>query len=119
MATATTAAILSSPVAGCDVSQNKNGRAEPSLGRLNDNINIIATGFRPGEPIFLSFLTPTGEVRASEAPIEGAVNPDGSLAIEPIAITPDVVELAGRWKVTIVGAASNARSEIFFCVAPQ
>lgn len=105
------------PVLGCDTTGNQNGSAQPSLARVNDLVQLSATGFQLGEPIFLSFLTPQGDVRAAEKPIEGAVNPDGSIALDPITITEDVAQTPGRWRVTILGAKSAAQSVIFFCIA--
>jgi hypothetical protein len=103
-------------VAACNTSDDQNGRADPALGRLNTEIKLVATGFRPGEPVLLSLITPANQVIAEAEPIEGAVLPDGSLDLEPIRVDEALLQSPGRWTAVIVGAASNNRAVIHFCV---
>jgi hypothetical protein len=115
-ATAVVEATAVAPV--CDTSNDRNGRAEPSIGTLNSQITLVATGFQPDEPVLLTLITPTNQVLAEEAPIEGAVLPDGSLDLAPITVDEALLQSAGRWTAVIVGAASNNRAVIHFCVQP-
>jgi hypothetical protein len=102
----------------CDTANDRNGRAEPSIGTLNSEINLVATGFQPDEPVLLTLITPENQIIPEPEPIEGAVLPDGSLDLAPITVDEALLQSAGRWTAVIVGAASNNRAVIHFCIQP-
>lgn len=102
---------------GCDTTGTSNGTATPAYGTAGTEIIIRATGFQAGEDVSFWFTLPNGLVAGTAAPVEGGVNPDGSVGPLGFEITQqDVDRFPGRWAITFQGASSNNVSVIYFCV---
>ena len=102
---------------GCDTTGTTNGTATPTYGTAGTEIVIRATGFQAGEDVSFWFTLPNGIVAGTAAPVEGGVNPDGSVGPLSFEIEQqDVDRFPGRWAITFQGASSNNVSVIYFCV---
>jgi hypothetical protein len=101
----------------CDTGGTVNGTATPSYGTVGSVIVFRATGFTPGESVSFWLTLPDGSVAGTPEPIEGGVNPDGSIGPIPLPIDQQIVNIApGRWAITFQGASSNHVAVIYFCI---
>ncbi|HYP40607.1 MAG TPA: hypothetical protein VEX13_09640, partial [Chloroflexia bacterium] len=104
----------------CDTSGSVNGTATPTYGTVGTVIIFQATGFTPGEAVSFWLTLPDGSVAGTAAPLEGGVNPDGTIGPLPLPIDDVLVSLApGRWAITFQGASSGHTAVIYFCVLTQ
>jgi hypothetical protein len=101
---------------GCDPSGSVNGTATPNSGGPGTTITFRGTGFSQGEGVSYWFTLPSGIVVGTAQPVEGGVNPDGSVILT-LTLNQQIVNLGtGKWALTFEGANSHHQSIIYFCV---
>ena len=106
------------PNPACDVSGNRNAVAYPNQVRPGDLLIIDARGFRTGEAVSFWFTLPNGQVFGTPRPLEGGVNPDGTI-YDAFRIPQEFAQFQGRWAITFQGATSNNTAIAYFCVTTQ
>ncbi len=110
--TAQPAAAQSAP---CDLSGTVDGTATPNSGTSGTTIAFRATGFTLGEDVSYYFTLPNGAVFGTARPLQGGVQPDGSVLLT-VTIPQAFTAFPGTWALTVQGATSNHVSIIKFCV---
>ena len=106
------------PVAGCDVSGNRNGTSNKTSIRAGESISFAAWGFTPNEPVSFWFTLPDGSVLGTSSPLPEGEGVEGDGTIGPLELntTPVFATSPGRWALTFQGAYSNHVAVIYFCI---
>jgi hypothetical protein len=100
----------------CDVTGTVNGSATPIAGVVGDTLVFRGTGFTPNENVSFWFTLPNGGVFGTANPVQGGVNPDGTIGPLAFQIPQSFGQFPGRWAITFQGTPSNHQAIIYFCV---